>query len=179
MAWRLMVITVAAMKCGSRITTLMGFRSRRASSTMRTTSFSAWPRLSWRAIGQCSPSSSTISSRHAPSPSCSIEYDQPVGSACTASVPSRPRLAEGVDAVPKQPLAAGAMQILQVRSRDDHAVQQLLHFSCRLLLDVRNLAAVPEPGGAVDQKLPQRVGLLAAQNRPELGGIRGLAGRGH
>jgi hypothetical protein len=32
-----------------------------------------------------------------------------------------------IDAVPEQPLSARAMQIPQVRPRDDHAVQELFH----------------------------------------------------
>src|SRR5437870_4068983 len=111
------------MKYGSRITTLIGLPESCASAAMRSTRRSACARVIRRATGYTSLSSSVISTRHVPSGSSRMACDQVMA----ALVATLARFAERIDAVSKEPLAAGAVQILEVGPRHDHAVQQLLH----------------------------------------------------
>ncbi len=51
-------------------------------------------------------------------------------------------VAEGVDAVAEQPLAAVAVQVDEIGASQDHSVQQLLHLLVGLRLHIANLPRV-------------------------------------
>src|SRR6266851_679165 len=181
-------MTVAAMKYGSRITTLIGLRDVRDSSAMRWIRRSACPRVTWRATGKTSPSSSVTSTRQVPSGSSRTACDQFPESPCIrpGAWLRRPSgrlvappvvFAVRVDAMAEEPFAARAMQILEIGPGHDHAVQQLLELVLRLLLHIGNLLRIPKPLRRLQQKRPQSHNISSAQNAAELGYVGWLTWR--
>src|SRR6266852_6796047 len=173
-------MTVAAIKYGSRITTWVGLRDVRDSSAMRWIRRSACPRVTWRATGKTSPSSSVTSTRQVPSGSSRTTCDQfpespcirlrawlrrPSGRLITTPVVFAVR----VDAVAEEPFTAGSMQILEIGPGHDHAVQQLLELVLGLLLHIGNLLRIPKPLRRLQQKRPQCQHVAPAQNAAKLG----------
>src|SRR5438067_5729632 len=75
----------------------------------------------------------------------------------------------------KQPFAACAMQVGEVGTRDDHAMQQLLHVIIRFRLDVGDLPSIPKALRCLEQKRPESHSIPPPQHRTELRGIRRLA----
>src|SRR5438309_2779265 len=152
------------------MTTLIGRPESRASAAMRCTSRSAWVCVSWRATGKTSPSSSVISTRRVPSASSMMACDHVM-----RLIPALAFLAVDVDAVSKQPLAAGAVQVLEIGPRHDHAVEQLFHLVRRLRLHVGHLATVAKALRRSGQELPEHRSVPPPQHASQLRYIRRLS----
>src|SRR5258706_116522 len=67
------------------------------------------------------------------------------------------------------------MQILEIGTRHDHTVQQLLHLILRFALDIQDLLHVPKPRSRLEQKRPQRPHIPPAQDAAKLGDVGWLA----